>query len=63
MAAPRRAGKAEDRKMGGLYVREARGFDVRLNSVARMLEALPQQRAHIGRSFLGLGVGAAKFTI
>jgi hypothetical protein len=49
--------------MGGLYVREPSGFDVRLNPSAHMLEALQQQRAHIGRSFIDRRVGVDKFTI
>ena len=48
--------------MGGLYVREPRGFDVRLNSRSHVLETLPQQRADIGRPFIR-NVGAEKFTI
>jgi hypothetical protein len=49
--------------MGGLEVREPRGFDVRLHAGAHMLETLPQQRADIGRPSIHRGVVADKFTI
>ena len=55
--------KGEDGEMSGLQVGEARSLEVRLHAAAHVFETLAQQRADIGRAFVGDGGGVWQSTI